>query len=145
MTPYIGQTTILSLVTAFAFFVAWRMSEWNLFFVTPVMWVFYAVIVFIGLQYDVFWDNQKICMKASGKADTCISYDHITHVALETANVAEMASESKPFRRIAIYGHSGHSQSKINVSLRHFRHADITSLMTSVKLHRPDLELPESF
>src|ERR1700678_4346502 len=102
VTPYIGQTIILSLVTAFAFFVAWRISEWNLFFATPVMWVFYAVIVFIGLQYDVFWDNQKICMKASGKADTYISYDNITHVALETANVAEMVSQSKPFRRIAI-------------------------------------------
>jgi hypothetical protein len=142
VTPYVGQTLIYALVTLALLLFALRGGVWGPFFATPIMWALYAVTVLIALRYKILWDENSICMKASGEKDTHLKFESITEIKLERATLSEMLRASSPFRRIAIYGHGDHH---VNVSLRHFRRIDIIALMSAIKARRPDLTIPAGY
>jgi len=113
---------------------------------TPVMWLLFAPLVYIGLKYKVYWKDNEICQEASGGPKVCIAYGEITRLALETSKPAELPSSSRPFRRIAIYGGNvGNFDSFIDVSLKHFVADDIRKLMRAIRARRSDLELPNDW
>lgn len=142
ITPYRGQTIIISGITIFTAFVAHRSSQWRIFWWSTGIWALFAVLIYIGLQYRVLWDGNGVVMRASGIKERRIQYDEITEIRVERADFSEFFAQSRPFRRIVVYGHKNHSKAYIDISLRHFRPQDIDELLTRIRIHRPDLEVP---
>lgn len=142
LTPYVGQTAILAIVTVMGIVVGvWR-GVWQLGVAPLICWLFYAVLVFIGVQYRIFWTSDYVRRKASGGPDLVINIDDIAEVTKEMASADQMIAASAPFRRITIRSRSGEH---IYVSLRHFRLDDIRSLMHFIHDRRPDLAMPKGF
>jgi hypothetical protein len=141
--PSVGQASILLVVTIFLAVVSHKTSDyWTPMWGTVIIWALYAILVYIGLQYRVFWDDGVI-MRASGGRERRIPYGEISEVRLERAAAAEFTAQSRPFRRIAIYGHKRRPRSYVDVSLRHFKLLDINELMSEIHNRRPDLSIPD--
>ena len=140
LTPYIGQVTILILVTIFCTAVAFSKGVWQLAAMPLIGWLLYGAFVLIAARYKVLWTSDYIRRKASGGPDLVIKIGDITKVARETASPSQMMAQSAPFSRITITGRSGE---EIYVSLRHFRLDDIRHLMRWIHECRPDLALPK--
>jgi hypothetical protein len=134
-TPYIGQTCILSAVTLFSVFIAYKSGDWGFLWVAAI-WPLYGIIVLIGLKYRVLYDETSVVMQASGGQDQRIHFDEITEIRYEIG-----ASQSRPFRRLVIIPRHA-PDSFIDVSLRHFRLDGIHQLLSVIQEHRPELSLP---
>jgi len=142
--PYMGQTAILVLVTLGLLFVSIEKHVWALALSTPVMWLLFGFLVYIGLRYKIFWTDKEVCQEASGAQRVCIMYGQITTVASEVSKPSELFAASRPFRRIVIYTGNPQGESKfIDVSLKHFAADDIRKLMRAIHQERPDLVLPK--
>jgi hypothetical protein len=142
VSPYIGQTLILSMVTIFALWVAYAKQQWGFFWIFLV-WVLWAsYILFFGLKYRVYWNDVGVVMRASGGPDRHIGFSEITKIQYETAKTNEFLSQSRPFRRIVIFGDKHDHNARIDVSLRHFRIQDIKNLISAIGERRPDIKIP---
>jgi hypothetical protein len=108
-----------------------------------LIWGAFAVLTYIGMKYRVLWDETGVVMRASGGPERLIRYQEITEIKIERAQVSEFFVQSRPFRRIVIYGRKRHPNEYIDVSLRHFRPADIDELLAVIRTHRPDLAVPK--
>jgi hypothetical protein len=141
ITPYVGQAVIFAGVTAFMVYPSSRTSEWDLMWGPAVIWGAFAVLIYIGMKYRVLWDETGVVMRASG-GKRLIRYDEITEIKIERAKAGEFLIQSRPFRRIVIHGRKRDPTEYIDVSLRHFRPADIDELLAVIRSHRPDLTVP---
>jgi energy-coupling factor transporter transmembrane protein EcfT len=139
--PYVGQIAILLLITVIIVGVAYKMDMWELIFPIPVMWILFSIPTYIGMRYQVYWDEVGIGRVASGEEKIFIKYDDIREIRRQKATLSEMISMSRPFRRIAIFGPSAKGEAQLNVSLRHFRREDVERLMKTIRSRRPDLVL----
>jgi hypothetical protein len=138
ITPYVGQTLILAGVTAFCAYVAFKKSEWEFLWVIALIWALFGLyVVLFGLKYRVLWDGSGVVMRASGGPERRIQFDEVSEIDLELG-----ASQSRPFRRLVVYGDKGNPDEFVDVSLRHFRLEDIRELVEAIRAHRPDLALP---
>lgn len=142
ITPYVGYTLIFAGVSVFSTYVAQKTSQWGLMWVAAGIWPLFAVIVYIGMKYRVLWDETGVVMRASGGPERRIQYDEITEIRNEMAQVSEFLSQSRPFRRIVVYGRKHDPDAFIDISLRHFRLEDIEELLTAIRTRRPDLAIP---
>ena len=126
--PYVGQTLILILVTAFAVFESVSSSDWNFMWAPAVFLPLYGIyFLYFGLQYRVFWAKDSVVMRASGGPERRIHFDEITSIKREVSSAKEVAAQSRPFRRIAVYGHEGDPNARVDLSLRHFDLKDMSS------------------
>jgi len=142
ITPYRGQILIFSVITIFTLLVAFRSSQWGLVWLPIVIWLGFAVLVYIGLRYKVLWDGNGVVMRASGLRERRIQYDEITEIKVERAHVSEFLAQARPFRRIVVYGNAGHPVVFIDISLRHFQPRDIDELLAKIRVCRPDIAVP---
>ena len=143
ITPYVGQTIILIGVTVFMLYV--RLEKPGLFPPWPIalIWGLYACYVFLFcIKYRVLWNESSVTMKAAG-CNRDIPFDEITDMRYEVADPSEFLAQSRPFRRIVIRGRSHAGDARVDVSLRHFRRADIEELLTAIRRSRPDLTVPQ--
>jgi len=146
MTPYVGWTAILFLATMLLFYVAEKKQDWALLWSVALFWTLYAIyIVLFALKYKILWNEKEVVMRASGGPERHIGFDEISQIETEIAHVSEFLSQSRPFRRIVIYGEKRNLSKRIDISLRHFRHDDIEQLLATIRNHRPDLNLPNNF
>jgi len=141
ITPYLGQTMIFSVVTVFLEYIGYKTADWKMMWSPTVLWVLYAILVYIGMQYRVSWDSESAVMRASGGAERCVRFDEITAIKSEVG-VSETSSRSRPFRRIALYGRRQDPDAFIDISLRHFRLEDIQELLKQIRSDRSDLKVP---
>ena len=141
-TPYVGQTVILASVTGFTIYMGLRTSQRGFMWAATLIWALFAVLIYIGMQYRVLWDETGVVMRASGGAERRIRYDEITEIKIERARVSEFPAQSRPFRRLVIHGRKQHPNEYVDVSLRHFRPADIDELLAVIRTQRPDLAVP---
>ena len=81
-------------------------------------------------------------MRASGGPERHIGFDEITKIRYEVAGATEVLAQSRPFRRIVIFGAKDDPNSRIDISLRHFRGQDIKNLMSTICERRPDVSIP---
>lgn len=86
--PYTGQFIILTLATLGMLFVSITKHTWGLALSTPVMWLLFSFLVYIGLKYKISWTDKEVCRKASGGPDVHIRYDQITSVKSENLQAA---------------------------------------------------------
>jgi hypothetical protein len=137
--PYVGQTVIFTGVLCFSLYVSLRTSDWTmtLCVVFVVLPLFVFAYLYFGLKYRVLWDETGVYMRASGAAERQIPFDEITSIKYVVA-----ASQSRPFRRIEIYGNKHDPKAFVDVSLRHFRLGDINQMMNAIRARRPDLKVP---
>ena len=142
ITPYVGQTLIFTGITVFCAVVGYRTSQWKILMAPALIWALFAVLVWIGLKYRVFWDSTSVIQHASGLPEKQIAFDKITEIRIERAPVTEFLAMPRPFRRVAIYGRRHDPSAFIEVSLRHFRLEDIEELLTAIRENRPDLAVP---
>lgn len=141
--PYIGEASILLLISFGALFVSMKKHDWGLAIAVCVIWLLAFVYFSFGLKYKIFWTNEEIRQEASG-GSVHVRYEAITKVQLEVANSAEFVSSSRPFRRITIYAEKPSGDTEfIDISLKHFNLTDIRRVLKSIHLHRPDLALPK--
>jgi hypothetical protein len=153
--PYVGQVTILGLVSLFVIFVAVWKHVPDFFFVVPAIWILFSPLVYLGLRYRIYWNGEAVCQDASGIPRLCIGFGEITKVALEGGDFGRVATAAahggdrdagRPFRRIALYKHGKRGERNfIDVSLKHFADADIRALMQAIHARRPDLTLPRNW
>lgn len=144
VSPYIGQIIILSFVTLFVLFISFKIHEYNILLIAPVIWILFIPLIYFGLKYKIFWNNNELFQKASGRSDVYIKYSEISRVASETSKPGELISAGRPFRRIVIYAENAQNGGKfIDVSLKHFVMDDVRCLMREIHEHRPDLVLPK--
>jgi hypothetical protein len=141
ITPYVGQTVIFASVTGFMIYMGLKTSQWGFIWAPTVIWALFAGLIYIGMKYRVLWGENGVVMRASG-GQRLIRYDEITEIKIERAQVSEFPAQSRPFRRIVIHGRKRHPKDYIDVSLRHFRPADIDELLAVIRAHRPDLTIP---
>ena len=142
ITPYVGQTVIFASVTGFMIYMGLRTSQWGFIWTPTLIWALFAVLIYIGMKYRVLWDETGVVMRASGGPERRIRYDQITEIKIERAQVSEFRVQSRPFRRLVIHGRKRHPSEYIDVSLRHFRPADIDELLAAIRTQRPDLAVP---
>jgi hypothetical protein len=71
-----------------------------------------------------------------------IKIANISSIQQEVSNARTAASLRRPFRRIAIYAPSKDGTDFIDISLKHFVHADIKKLLEIIRSKRPDLSVP---
>jgi|KBSMisStaDraftv2_1062788.scaffolds.fasta_scaffold1309316_1 hypothetical protein len=143
ITPYVGHTIILVGITVYLAYVAQKTSQWGLLWGAALLWPLFAFAYFyFGLKYRVFWDETGVVMRASGLKERRIRYEEISHVWYERANVTESLSQSRPFRRIVVWGHKRDPKAFVDISLRHFKLEDIRELLNSIRSHRLDLTIP---
>jgi hypothetical protein len=143
MTPYRGQIVLFSLASIFTLVVGYRSTQWGFMWSPAVFWALFAGQIYIGLQYMVLWDENGVVMRASGmRKETRIQYGEITEIKIERAGVSEVMAQSRPFRRIVVYGHRGHTVAYIDISLRHFQPRDIDEVLREIHIRRPDLVVP---
>jgi hypothetical protein len=141
--PYIGQVVILAGVTVFFLWVFLRIPEPGFLWSLIGIWFLYGIsYVYFGMKYRVLWNKECVVMRASGGPERSILFDEITRVKNEVSNASDLQAQSRPFRRIAIYGRKHDSNARIDVSLRHFDLNDIDLLLTAIRAQRPDLEVP---
>jgi hypothetical protein len=141
-TPYVGQTVIFASVTGFMIYMGLRTSQRGFMWAATLIWALFAVLIYIGMKYRVLWDETGVVMRASGGAERRIRYDEITEIKIERARVSEFPAQSRPFRRLVIHGRKQHLNEYVDVSLRHFRPADIDELLAVIRTQRPDLAVP---
>jgi hypothetical protein len=143
VTPYIGQTVILFVVSLFLIYVAAAKSQWGLLWAAATFWSIYALyVVVFGLKYTVSWSEAGLLMTARGGPSRKVRFEDITSVESEIASPREFLAQARPYRRLVIRGKADTIDSVIDVSLRHFRIEDIRSLLAKIKSHRPDISLP---
>jgi hypothetical protein len=142
ITPYVGQTVIFASVTAFMVYTGLRRSQWAFVWAPTVIWALFAVLIYIGMKYRVLWGETGVVMRASGGPERRIRYDEITEIKIERAPVSEFLGQSRPFRRLVVHGRKRHPNEYVDVSLRHFRPADIDELLAVIRTQRPDLAVP---
>jgi|SRR6185312_7062534 len=142
ITPYVGQTIILAGTTVFLLVVSYKASDWSLMWGAAIIWPCFAMLVLIGLRYQVFWDDSGVVMRASGGPERRIGYEEIAQIKIERSSSSEFLAQSRPFRRIVLYGKTHHRDSYIDISLRHFRPGDIDELLEEIRARRPDLQVP---
>jgi hypothetical protein len=143
ITPYVGKNAIFAGVTVFLIYLGHRISEQHLMWIGPLGWLLYASTDFyFGLKYRVLWDENGVVMRASGGPERRVQYDEIKEIKVETAQPSESLAQSRPFRRIVVYGHKHKPDGFIDISLRHLRPADIDGLLAVIRTHRPDLTVP---
>lgn len=141
--PYVGQTLILIVVTAFAVWVSVVSSDWNFLWGPAVFLPVYGIyFLYFGLPYRVFWNEESVVMRAHGGPERCVRFDEITSIRSEVSSAEEVAAQSRPFRRIAIYGREGDANARVDISLRHFERDDIDQLLSTIQKCRPDLDVP---
>jgi hypothetical protein len=142
VTPYVGQTTILALVTVFFIYIAVRKTQWDFFWVAGLIWsIFASYVYFIAMKYKICWSKHELTMFASGVGTRTIQFSEITEVRRETATPDEFFSQARPFRRIVVVGRTDDPNAYIDISLRHFRTGDINRLVTEIRKNRPDLKI----
>lgn len=138
ITPYIGQTLILIALTVFLVLVAGKTSQWNMLWGAALTWgLFAGYVVLFGMKYRIFWNEKSVVMHASGGPERCIRFDEITELCYEIG-----ASQSRPFRRLVVYGCHKNAEGYIDISLRHFHLDDIDRLIGEIHQNRPDLTIP---
>ena len=142
-TPYIGLMLILSGVTVFSIWVVYKTSQWGLLWSMAVIWPLTAFAYgYFGWKYRILWDETGLFMQASGGPERHFLFDEIVDVRVEVAGVSELASQSRPFRRIVVYKNKRSPTGFIDISLRHFRLDDVRELLEEVQRRRPDLSVP---
>ena len=141
--PYVGQTVIFASVTGFMIYMGLRTSQRGFKWAATLIWALFAVLIYIGMKYRVLWDETGVVMRGkSGGAERRIRYDEITEIKIERAPVSEFPAQSRPFRRLVIYGRKRHPNEYVDVSLRHFRPGDIDELLAVIRTQRLDLAVP---
>ncbi len=103
------------------------------------------MLLFIGLKYQIYWNDTEIWQKASGGKDVHIKFEEIAEVRMETAKTSEWYAMSRPFHRLAVYGEPSGGSRFLDISLRHFNLQDVHELTGIIKAKRPDLTLPKGF
>jgi hypothetical protein len=144
VTPYVGQSIIIAAVTILLVFIALEKTQWGLLWAVGLVWALFALyVIFFGVKYRIFWDEDGLTMSASGGPNRSISFDEITEVRRETARADEFLSQARPLRRLVIVGSQHAPNARIDISLRHFRTPDIDRLIREIGERRPDLTLPK--
>jgi len=141
--PYLGLTVIFAGFTVFCVLVFIKTSQSPFLWLPIVPWVLFGAFTFcFGLKYRVFWDNQRLVMRASGGADRCIRFDEIISVRKEISSASDVLAQSRPFRRIVVCGRKQNPDARVDISLRHFDLRDIAQLLAAIRASRPDLDIP---
>ena len=138
--PYLGQLIIIGFVGAFSVIIASRTGEWGLARVQPLIWLFFAPIVWLGRQYRIAYDEDGIYQRASGGLELFIPYSHLAKAEYETSTVSELIRAARPFRRLVFYAAGGGA--RIDVSLKHFAREDIDVLLAVIQRRCPKLTMP---
>jgi hypothetical protein len=141
--PYVGQTLILVIATAFAVYGSVASSHWKIMWAPAVYWPLFGIYFFcFAMKYKVLWNKASVVMHASGGPERCIHFDEITSVKYEVSSASDMLAQSRPFRRIVVCGRKNDPNARVDISLRHFDLNDISQLLTALHAHRPDLDIP---
>jgi hypothetical protein len=141
--PYVSLIVICAGFAALCIFGFIKTSESLLLWLPIVPLVLYGVfVVCFGLKYKVLWNQESVIMRASGGPERRIRFDEITLVRNEIASASDVLAQSRPFRRIAIYGDTRDPQARVDISLRHFALDEINQLLNAIGSCRPDLDIP---
>lgn len=141
--PYVGLSVIFAGFTVFCILVFAKTSESSFLWFPIVPWALFGVfVVFFGLKYKVFWDQESVIMRASGGPERRIRFDEITLIRNEISSASDVLAQSRPFRRIAIYGRRHDQNARVDISLRHFDLKDINQLLATIRTCRSDLDIP---
>jgi hypothetical protein len=141
--PYVGNCIILSFATVIAVIAALKSSDFMFLWAGLVSWILFGVYaVYFGLRYKVLWDDAHVVMRASGKPELCIPFNEISAIRYKIASPGEWFAQSRPFRRIVVYGRKNDSDAHVDISLRHFHLDDIDQLLAAIHEHRPEIEIP---
>ena len=136
--PYLSLSMILFGVMILQLGLSIKVHSWKPLVAISIIWLWFAVVVFIGTRYRIFWKDGTIVQKAFGKSDVTIGVYEISDLRQETSNVGTLARFRRPFRRVTIYA-EGPERKFIDVSLKHFLAEDVKRLMSIIEAHRPDL------
>ena len=127
----------------------WRIllvHDWRLVGSLEIGWIMIAVWIYLGMRYQVLWQNGRIVMKALGRPDTAIEPDTIIQVAIDTAERARIAGIGKHSERIKIVAKEPNAEpASVYISLGHFAAADVGRLMRVIAECRPDLAFPRKW
>jgi len=141
--PYVGQLLILAVVTIFAAYESVASSDWGFMWAPAVFLPLFGIyFLYFGMKYRVLWNEESVVMRARGGPDQRVSFSEITSVRNETSSASEVLAQSRPFRRIVVYGRKDDPKTRVDISLRHFDLKDISQLLTAIHAHRPDLDIP---
>ena len=141
--PYAGNCIILTLATVIAVIATVKSSDLMFLWASLFSWILFAVAyVYFGLKYRILWNEDQVEMRASGGPKRCIPFDEISRIKYEIASPNEWFAQSRPFRRIVVYGRKNESDARVDISLRHFHLDDINQLLAAIHEHRPEIEIP---
>jgi len=120
--------------------------DWRLVASLEIGWIMIAVWIYVGVRYQVLWQDGAIVMKALGKQDTVIPPEKIMQVAFDTSERARIGGIGKAAQRIKIAGKDPAGETiNIFVSLGHFLAPDVLRLMRIINDERPDLTFPREW
>jgi len=138
--PYVGMGIIIGGVSIFATATALKKDPLGTLEVNAVLWALFAGWVYLGSRYRIYWREDAIRQRASGKPDVTIQMKQIGSLDLEVG-----VDAGRPFRRIAIYTKEPQRSQFIDVSLKHFSAPDIRALVARIRAARPELEVPSQW
>src|SRR5581483_10463393 len=119
--PYVGQSLILVAVTAFAIYESVVSADWKFMWAPAVFLPFYGIhFWYFGMRYRVLWDRHSVVMCARGGPERRILFDEITSVRKEVSSASDVLAQSRPFRRLVVYGRKHDPNAQVDISLRHF-------------------------
>ena len=147
ITPYIGFPIILSPILFLSSYVGITKNDWGGFWAFLLIFcAFFPAYVLFSLRYRVWIADDALHMQAATwnfKPNVrSIKIANISSIQQEVSNARTAASLRRPFRRIAIYAPSKDGTDFIDISLKHFVHADIKKLLEIIRSERPDLSVP---
>ena len=133
--PYYGLLIILFAVVILQILISIKIGNWSPLLATGIMWIFFAVVIFIGTRYKILLKDGVVVQKSFAKQDVAIPVAEITDICQEISDVSALVRFRRPFRRITIY----HRDKFIDVSLKHFLTEDVNKLLALIQEQRPDL------
>jgi hypothetical protein len=136
---------VLIPVVVFCVVVSVRSGKWELFVAALACCGGWSLIILMMLWYRVWLEDGVIHQRAFAMSRVSIGIDEITSVGRQVSNAAELARMNRPFRRICIEASTNVGKRFIDVSLKHFVHADIKELMNVIHQARPDLVMPKGW
>ena len=145
LTPYATLGTFFIGFTVWGFFNSSRTGNWGAFQSGLLICGIYSLQVAMGFWYRISLQDGVISQRAFGMLSVSIPLAEITSVGKEVSDAATLAKMNRPFRRICINGGNESARKTIDVSLKHFWHKDIKSLMNAIHLARPELEIPKGW
>ena len=138
--PYVIGAAVAAVVSVGA--VSWIVlaHDWRLLLSLEVGWIMIAVWIYVGMRYQLLWQDGAVVMKALGRPDVAIAPDEIIQIGMDTGPRMKLGGFNISAQRIKILAKEPEADTKsVYVSLGHFVAPDLLRLMQAIGAGRPDL------